>query len=406
MLTSELIRIRQDKGEIIPKYIDPEKRGLLDKASLLISIYQRHVGKTRGELEEAVREMIGDGMDYQILRGMAKLLSDRSEFEIGSPQAPVALRAALFALSAEGFPVSLSSASGQGLTRQEVIERVAEGVGMTAAEVERWMYGDLQDAYLVKSFETLEGSELIERYNLALAQAVLFRATRMRIWLRDPWAQRLRQMMRYLKFFRLIAAIRVVGEEYCFEIDGPLSIFRFCQKYGLQMSSFLPALLLCEEWRMEADLQWEDKGEIAVFRLDSATTSLRSHYPDKGAYVTEEEKYFRERWDTKKLGGWSLEPTSQVMRLGSQEIGISDYTLRSPEGKEIWLEVIGFWHRNSLLRRLNLLREYGPKHLLLAVPQRLRVSEDETAEVGDQVYFFKDVMHPKKIVEAAIRLSS
>ena len=113
-------------------------------------------------------------------------------------------------------------------------------------------------------------------------------------------------MMRYIKFFRLIAEARPIGKDsYSIQIDGPISLFRFCQKYGLQMANFLPALLLCENWSLEAEIHWDDGKSPLKFLLDSDTT-LKSHYPDKGVYLTEEERRLRKRWNDFKLD-WTLE---------------------------------------------------------------------------------------------------
>ena len=43
---------------------------------------------------------------------------------------------------------------------------------------------------------------------------------------------------------------------YVFHIDGPLSLFSATTKYGLQVALFLPALLHCADFRLDAELRW------------------------------------------------------------------------------------------------------------------------------------------------------
>jgi predicted nuclease of restriction endonuclease-like RecB superfamily len=402
MLTTELLRTRQ-KGDVIePRYVDIKKPKIREKAAHLIELYRQHVGKTRGELEEAIKDAIGDGTDFLVQRGLAKLLADRSVFSVSSAIPPVELRRTLFELSAKAHPVADSENVDlhHPITRQAVLEEAAKALSLTVEQVEASLYADLQDAYRIESFEDIEVEDLLRRYNLALAQGILFRAARMQIWLEKPDAKRLKQLIRYLKFFRLIASCEYEEEDILITVDGPLSLFRFSQKYGLQMATFLPALLLCSSWKLKADLLWEERRNQCVFYLDS-DTELRSHYPDKGVYLTEEEEHLRQRWEALKTGDWSLLPSSRLLRMGSRDIAVSDYRLVHADGREAWLEIVGFWHREALEKRLALLREYGPAHLIVAVSTKMRVSEEDMADLSEQIYLYKDVMHPKRLIERA-----
>ena len=404
MLTTDLIRVSEKGESIEPRYIKIEKLKSFEKVERLIEAYRAHVGKPRGALEEELKDIIGDGTDFLMQRGLAKLLADRSEFVVVSALSPIELRRKIFETVAQVHPVTQNPDLHHPTTREGILSQVAEELGVTEEEIERALYADLQDAYILERFEDIEAEALLHRYNLALAQAVLFRASKMQVWLRQPDAKRLKQLMRYLKFFRLIATASYEGEDVQITIDGPSSMFRLSQKYGLQMANFLPALLLCEDWTMRADLLWEERREPRVFYLDSQC-DLRSHYPDTGAYLTEEEEHLRQRWGQLKLD-WELVPSSRVLRQGSRDVCVVDYRLVHPDGREAWLELLGFWHRGSLLRRLEHLRTYGPSHLMVAVSTRMRVSEEDYADIPEQVYLYKDVMHPKRLAERAEQIAT
>ncbi len=401
MLTSDLLRVKVIKDEIQPRYIDATQTRFLNHAERLIEVYKANVGQNRGVLDEDIKDVIGDGTDFVIQKGLAKLLSDRCEFEVVSPVPPRDLRERIFALSAQHHPVALQPDHHHTMDRNQLLSLVGEEFELSADEVEAAMYADLQDAYMLQSFDPIKAIDLLHRYNLALAQALLFRATHLYIELRNATAQRLRQMMRYIKFFRLIATAQPLGHNhYKIHIDGPLSLFRFTQKYGVQMATFLPALLLCDDWHLEAEIKWEDKKPPYRFFLDSET-DLTSHYPDRGVYITQEEQRFRKQWKAFTLE-WSLEPHTQILRLGTHDTLVSDYIIKHENGREILLVVMGFWQRHTLLRKLELIQDFGPENLLIAAPARLRASQDDLPdEVADRVYFFKDVIHPKKIAALA-----
>ena len=398
MLTLDLVRVRRSKGSILPRYVKMTPK-LLEKAEVLLRLYEEHIGRTRGELEEAIRDVIGDGTDYLMQRGLSKLLSDRSEFEMTSELSPREVRQRLFELSAEVHPVALVPDLHHRTERSHVIAQVAEEFGVSSEQVEASFYADLQDSYILTKFEPMTPDKLLQRYNVALAQAVLFRATQLRVELYQANAKRLRQLMRYIKFFRLIADIKRQDKDYVFVIDGPVSLFRFCQKYGLQMANFLPALLLCEDWKLEAELRWDDKRDMCQFALKS-DGSLVSYYKDRGVYVTEEEQYFRKRWKDFTLP-WSLQPQAKIVRLGTQEVSVTDYLLRHEDGREVWVEIVGFWHRQSLLRKIQALKESDVRDLILVAPSRLRVSESNLQDTAQGIYFYKDVIHPKRVCELA-----
>lgn len=403
MLTLDLVRIRRSKGEILPRYIKKLDK-LLPKAEQLIELYKEHIDRTRGELDETIRDIIGDGTDFLVLRGLSKLLSDRSEFTMQAPIDPRELRREIFERAAKAHPVTLHPDLHHRVNREQLLQEVADVFELTLAQVEAALYADLQDAYVLTAFDEIGPEALLHRYNLALAQAVLFRARSMHIDLFNANAKRLRQLMRFIKFFRLIASVIPIDGGYRFAIDGPMSIFRFCQKYGLQMANFLPALLLCEDWQMEAELLWDGKNDLCHFKLTSDSL-LQSHFPDKGVYVTEEEKYFRKRWKDFDLE-WELKPKTKIIRLGAQQVTISDYELAHPDGREVLLEFVGFWHRQSLLSKLKAIQEHDIQNLILIAPARLRVSENDLPQSDAAVYFFKDVVLPKRVVALAETLTS
>ena len=73
-----------------------------------------------------------------------------------------------------------------------------------------------------------------------------------------------------------------------------------------------------------------------------------------------------------------------------------------PDGRITPLEIVGFWRPDYLHRKLDKLR----RDLVVAVSRDLNVSEEDFEDVPGPVFFFKNRIQPKDVIERldAIRL--
>jgi predicted nuclease of restriction endonuclease-like RecB superfamily len=241
------------KDEIRPDYIATDDAELLSLSETLIEAFERHVGKARHELETELKELLGTGTEFLLQRGLAKLLWDRCEFEPGTQIDPFALRQSLFARAAKS-----RLANGGHLKLDDIHQQIAEEFQLDqAAQVQRVLYADLKEEQHLQEFKKVKPDWLLKRYNVALAQAVLFRAVKLTIRVANQPMARYRVLFRRIKFFQLMYQVKGNAKEgYELELDGPVSLFKSCQKYGLQMANFLPTLLHCSEWSLTATVQW------------------------------------------------------------------------------------------------------------------------------------------------------
>jgi predicted nuclease of restriction endonuclease-like RecB superfamily len=405
MLTRDLLRARLRNGQIRPQYVDGAMGEL---ATQLVELFTQHQGRPRAVLDAALAERIGERTDFLLYRGLAKLLFDRSVFIVDAKAEPREVRRRLFERAARGHAAvregdALALPPERGTMRASAIAGVASELSLKPEDIEQALYADLEEAQILSEFEPLSGEELLQRYNVALAQAVLLRATQVEVKLAPTNAKRVRQLFRFIKFFRLMHQVRGTARSgYELTLDGPMSLFQLSSKYGLRLAEFLPALLLCPGWTLTASVQWGPIKQLSKFEL-SSEAGLVSHYRDTGTYETDEERAFRERWKLLDTP-WKLERTSSVIDLDGKGVLVPDFTLRHPDGREALLEIVGFWRRASLDSRLEVLKKHGPPHLILAVSQRLRGSEDDLAQIPGEVFFFKDVILTRDVLERAERL--
>jgi predicted nuclease of restriction endonuclease-like RecB superfamily len=398
MLTSDLLRARLHKGELRLGYLDCTDSALIAQADALIALFAEHLGHKRGALDDALSALLGENTDYLLHRGLAKLLEDRSEFGTESAVDPVALRKRVFESAAAVHPVARQHGDlVHTVTRAALLAQIAAEFALTSEQVERALYADLKREQQLLKFEPITATALLERYNLALAQAVLYRATALEIVIDEPDPQRLRQLFRYIKFFRLLAQCeKTVGGGYLLKLDGPTSLFQQSTKYGLQLAEFLPALLHCERWSLSAEVLWGEERKRALWRLE-AGSGLRTHYADRGVYVTDEEAHFVKRFA--ELGKpWVLEKRPVVIELDGKAVLLPDLVAVHPDGREVLLEILGFWRRSYLEARLALLEKHAPPNLLLLVSERLRASEEKLESPSGMLLFFKDVIPAKQVL--------
>ena len=128
------------------------------------------------------------------------------------------------------------------------------------------------------TFDDISPENLLHRYNVALAQAILLRCTAMevRIWGETP--ARFRQLFRAVKFHRLICTIHETrGNSYTLKLDGPLSLFSSTQKYGLQLALFLPTLLHCKAFDLQGRASAGAPSGRRSCSRSPASDGLRSH---------------------------------------------------------------------------------------------------------------------------------
>jgi len=393
MLTGTLVRVRFSKQRAIPLYLKRDDPQWLEVAESLLLIFREGVGRTRGEIESEIDELVGEGLATLAHRGLAKILEDRSEFEVVADVPPDSLREKVFTAAAEHRKAL--RVAGQARTpfrRDAVLEGVAQELGITPEQVAAALFADLRDENRLLKFDpAIDAQKLVDRYNVSLAQSVLLRSVRVEAEVRNEKPARYRQLFRHLKFHRLLYRVEgTMKDGYVLQIDGPLSLFSATNKYGLQMALFLPALLLCRDFRLDAELRWGPRREPRTFHLE-AKDGLVSHYADSGTYVPAELGAFVERF-RQVAPAWEIGEATDVLELGREGVWVPDYKFsHRATGTVVYVEVVGFWKRSSLDRLLRLLPEHGPPRYILAISDRMKVDEDALGELAGPVLRFREI---------------
>jgi predicted nuclease of restriction endonuclease-like RecB superfamily len=399
VLTSDLALSWQRGGRIGPRTLDLHDPDYLRIAGELIEIVRAHEGRRRAELEQALGEYVGVGTDYRILRGLIKLLLDQCVFEISGSIDPATLRQTVFLKARSHHPILEGSAH-----HQEVIAATAEILGCAPEMVVKGLYADLSANHHLTRFEEIAAEQLLERYNLAQAQALLYRCVEMRLSVEPQEPAGYRQLFEAIKAHRLIHTIKGNSRAgYEVRLNGPVSLFHRSQKYGIQMAVFLPALLDCQSWRMRAEIAGQ-ADRRAFFELSSAEHKLRTENitAEIGGQAPIEK--FIANWA--RLGSeWMLEPSQEVVDLGEGAF-IPDFALRHESGKLVYLEILGFWTPRYLSERLAEFAHAEFKDFILVVSEEMRGTREPPKKLPPNIVVCKAALDARAVKSAADQLAS
>lgn len=399
MLTSDLLRTRRQKGFIKPRYLDKRARErMLPIATQLIAQVHACVGRNREQLDAAFDEVPYRPTDRLVALGLRKLLLDRCEFVVSEGLDPVVVRAAVFELSAKAHRALEPRES---FDRTAAIEKAAAQLGCTTDAVEQRLYSDLRGNETLTKFRSIEPEALLNRYDVALAQGVLLRATKVVITLHGETAGRARQLFRAARFRGLLHRVVQSDHGYSIELDGPFSLFSAVQKYGLQLALFLPAVLRCQSWELEAAVLWGKKREPLMFAL-SPLAGLVPHDKRITGVSPELDKFCRQF--AKLDSAWDIAENREIIALPGESVCVPDVVFNNREtGEQVFFEAFGFWSRDAVWKRVETLEKARgngfPARIILAVGKHLRVSEEvlEEGEIG-QLYVYKATMSARAIL--------
>lgn len=397
MLTSDLALNFRRGRNIFPRLIRTNDETFLNDAANLIGIFEDFQGKTRGELETELEEYVGTGTDYRILRGLIKLLNDRAEFETHAPAEPFEIRQKVFLEARKFQPVLPDS-----VNKNEVLEIAASNFETDAKTLFDNLYADLSTEQRLTKFETIAPKDLLERYNLAQAQAILYRCVEMKISVAPSDAGNYRAIFGWIKHFGLIHSVNGNAKNgYEITLTGAASLFHRSQKYGVKMSVFLPALLLCKNWKFSAEIA-QKQGANLFYELTSEQNDLTSCYFDEPEYINPDIEKLQKNWE-KFSNDWQLKENRKVIDLGKTAF-IPDLVLTSPTNEKVYLEILGFWTPKSLQKRLAEFESANYKNFIICASQELRGTREEPLWENENLIFYKTKIEPRNLIETAENL--
>jgi predicted nuclease of restriction endonuclease-like RecB superfamily len=394
LLTADLVHVRR-RGErltVVP-LAEADRPRARELATAALALIRAHVGLPRGALLEAWSQIAISRPESRLAQGLWKLALDACAFEAGDELDLPGLRRDLFSRAAA------ARASGRDFDRDAVLAEAAQARGMTPETVEEALYADLPSAHLLRVAQLPSPDGLLAQYELACQQAVLLRAVhvRARVFCAQPGGYR--RLFRQLKFRRLLYSVAALGQGqgYALDLDGPMSLFEQTTKYGLGLALALPSLMECDAWQLDAELRWgKDRRPLRYHLRGAARTTLAeagARLPDDVAGLVAALRG--------QESPWQASPAEAILRLPGVGVCVPDLEFVHREsGQRVYLEVLGFWSRAAVWKRIELAEAGLPCPVVFAVSKHLRVSEDALpAEVPAALYVYARTLNAHAVLE-------
>jgi len=364
VLTKDLLRVSRRGGRYRPEFIGRETRPL---AARLIGTYREHVDRPRRTLDDAVDAIEREASDFKLVRGFAALLDREATFETVAPLPPERTRRRVFE-AAEAVGVATTD------EREQALTNAADELAVAVEAVQDSLYADRDCNQRLTAFDCRwNPDDLIEQYNLSLAQTALFDATEVAVTSNDPRG--------------LVAAIKRLGLMY--EIDretqpdgpdertvvvtGPDRLFRRTRRYGTAFARLLRSVATSGEWELRATV--DDRGTERELVLTERDVSVPGAEPiAEPSYDSGVEADFAARFSGLDLD-WELHREPDLLETGTS-VMIPDFAFEYRYADfRVYFEVMGFWTPEYVDKKLGQLETVEDVDLIVAVDESLGVGE-------------------------------
>lgn len=342
---------------------------------VLLEEHERFIGRPQRELEARLRDPLPcespPRKRSQAIQVLTRLR--RSHRKAAVP--PRRARALVFAEAAR-VPAP----------PDEVLSTVAAALGVSAGELQDSLFADLPGNQLIAApAQPLSPGELALRANLALAQALLFRATSVRIEAEGNT----RVLVRHSKLRGLICRVveRSATADAMLELSGPFALFRHTRLYGRALGELVPLLAWCRRFRLRARCVFQ--GRPVTLQLGTGDPIFPADEPRR--YDSHLEERFAR--DFRRLApDWDVVREPEPVSVGGTLI-FPDFALhhRRDAARRWLLEIVGFWTPDYVARKLALYRSARLSNLILCVDESRNCAAADFPSAGLVVRFRRRV---------------
>lgn len=371
MLPEALLNCEVNGRELVPRFLGDADRPWLGE---LVRLFETHEGRRWCELEMRMTEPLTIAASPAKQKLAAHVLGRLWATTPVREQQARKIRDALFVAAA-----ALAD-------RDAACVAAATTLGMAATQVAERMFDDLPGQTRVARPQRLvDAGELALRANLALAQGLVARSRRVRLWVHGGS----RAIVRLAKLRGLICCVeRFAGEgESVMELSGPFAMFRRTLVYARALAELVPRLSWCNRFRLVADCHV--RGRELTLRLGSGDPIFPSVPPRE--FDSALERRFAEDF-ARAAPGWEL--IREPEPIGTSEgLMFPDFSIAPREApRDRWLvEVVGYWTPEYVARKVRQLREVNGPRFIICVDDSLCCSDGDLAGLANVVRFRKRV---------------
>jgi uncharacterized protein len=398
------VQVSSKRNQIKPVFIYFEKDNQPTLPSMIIKMYEDMADRklSKSNLDQNLLELEGKNPDYKLVRAICHLLEQRCEYVSHESQFsnarnngtmnPILLRRQIFEISSLlGYPVT-------GNERKNIIQKIASKNNLSVNDVEIAMWSDLEKNKYLKSFDSLTSLQLVAWYNISALQTLLLNSVKMEfsIYGGFNWKKILRktkqlglmyslyseskyesQTNAHIKKNEILPENNEQNKVIC-TVNGPLSIVRLTDRYGMAIARLIPSIIFSEIWSIKAtilrksisgskktydfELSSTDKDiplfDASTFHLQSdqkSASELSCNNDSMDYFDSSVEKKFMDKF-LKFSTGWSLFREPDPLILSNGKAFIPDFVFEK-YGVKVYLEIIGFWTEDYLKRKLEKIKD-------------------------------------------------
>ena len=424
-------------NQMRPVFCDYENE--LSLPSKIIKMYEEMAEKkvSKANVDENVSKIEAKYADYKLVRGLCHLLEQRCVYASytssniafsdngnnNNTNNAIYLRRNIFEESSRnGYPVTENE-------RKYILQKVASKYNLTIDELELVMWNDLDKNKYLKNFDSLTSLQLVAWYNISIIQTVLLNCVKLEfsVYGGFNWKKILRKIKQLgLMYFlysepnlKLASNNQTKNQDMLLgsnndkriicTVDGPLSIVRLTDKYGMAMAKLIPLIIFTERWSIDATILRKSMNGIKKtynFQLSNRDKDLpifdASHITSHTHVQSERDseiglsfnKYIMESFDSnveKKFmdkfltfsTDWQLAREPDPLILSDGKAFIPDFVFEK-HGVKVYLEIVGFWTKDYLKRKLEKIKDLttnpvtaeGAADLLIAANMDNYISEN------------------------------
>ncbi|BAA29535.1 DUF790 family protein [Pyrococcus horikoshii] len=373
MLPRELLDARRSRGRIYLNFASDEH---LKLAKAVLIAFKSSIGQSYAELQEKLRHL-ETASNYKKVRGFAKIIERECKFSMATNLDPWEVRKFLFE---RGYVTSE-------FDRIKVLREAAEHFGASIEEIERAIFADREEEKILEEVPEINPEELIKRYNLSLLQTLMFEAVRLTFKVSSNY----KEILRGVKKLGLMYEVIDEG----IEVTGPASLLKLTRKYGTSIAKLIPGIVKAEEWWMRAEVV-EDK-RIYIFELSSEESVMLPKIMERIEYSSSLEREFASK--IKRILGVDVIYEPEIIKVGNYAY-IPDFLIKKGN-KKVYVEIVGFWTRDYLKRKLEKISK-AKIQMLLIVNDEL-FAEKASRFSGKEVLLMKKGKIPYKDVIMKIK---
>lgn len=405
MLPIELLRVRISSklNQIRPVFYDSQEKNQLLLAVKLVKLFEQMgtEGVSKAKLDENILEIEAKYTDYKLVRGICHLLEQRCVYALpGRTFTHDGNNNAMNAINLRRKIFEESSRKGYSVTedeRKQILQKFATESNLTTDELEIAMWADLDKNKYLKNFESLSPLQLISWYNISILQSLLLNCVKLEfsVYGGFTWKKILRKIKQLGLMYFLYHENNLESEsnrqtrnqEMVFNskkdkrvictVEGPLSIVRLTDKYGMAMAKLIPLIIFNDIWSIDATiLRKSISGVRKTYRFqisnkdkdlplfDSLKVQPQSESNmDSGSIYKNAidnfdsivEKKFMDKF-LKFSIGWNLIREPDPLILSNAKAFIPDFVFEK-YGIKVYLEIVGFWTSEYLKRKLEKIKD-------------------------------------------------